>query len=314
VNAEAIGLDVGGTKTAALRISPAGEPLARSVVPTHAEDPEASMAAAERAVADVLGPAVRGIGVGAAGLIDTRSGTILTSPNFVWRQVPLGPRLAERFGLPVTVDNDATVAAWGEARLGASRGFDDSLFVGVGTGIGGGIVIDGRIVRGAHGFAGEIGHVIVDPSGPACGCGNRGCWEQVASGQAIERAAARAIAEDPGSTLATLADGDPQRGTGEVVVEAARDGDPIAVAILTEIGRRLGEGIAGFVNVLDPQIVVVGGGVAAAGDVLLEPARRACLAAIEGADVRPEVPIVPAALGSDAGAIGAGLLAIEAAG
>ena len=312
MSAEAIGLDVGGTKTAALRITSEGEPLARSIQPTHADDPEASMAAAERVVTDVIGPEVGAIGVGAAGLIDARTGTILTSPNFAWRKVPIGPRLAERFGLPVSVDNDATVAGWGEARLGASRGYDQSLFVGVGTGIGGGIVIEGRIVRGAHGFAGEIGHVIVEPDGPPCGCGNRGCWEQVASGQAIERAAARAIADDPGSTLSQLADRDPRRATGQLVVEAARDGDDVAVGILAEVGRRLGQGIAGFVNVLDPEIVVVGGGVAAAGEALLGPARAAYADAVEGSDVRPEVPIVAAALGSDAGAIGAGLLAIEA--
>ena len=196
--------------------------------------------------------------------------------------------------------------------LGASRGYENSLFVGVGTGIGGGIVIGGRIVRGAHGLAGEIGHVIVEPGGPPCGCGNRGCWEQVASGLAIERAGGRAAQDHPSSKIARLADGDPGRVTGELVTEAARAGDAVAVRIVAEVGRRLGEGVAGLVNILDPEIVVIGGGASEAGEILLAPLRTAFTASLEGADVRPEVPIVPASLGNDAGAIGAALLALEA--
>jgi glucokinase len=152
----------------------------------------------------------------------------------------------------------------------------------------------------------------VEPGGPQCGCGNRGCWEQVASGVAIARAGGRAVSDEPGSPIARLAGGDPRRATGELVTEAARDGDAAAVEILTTVARRLGEGIAGLVNVLDPEVVVLGGGVGEAGDLLLGPLREAYLAAVEGADVRPEVPIVPARLGNDAGAIGAALLALEA--
>jgi glucokinase len=254
------------------------------------------------------------VGIGAAGLIDVRRGVLLSSPNLAWREVPLRERIRERFGLPVTVDNDATAGAWAESRVGASRDHEDSLFVGVGTGIGGGIVAGGRLIRGAYGLAGEIGHVIVEPDGPRCGCGNRGCWEQVASGLAISRAGRRAVEEHPDSAIARLAEGDPLRATGELVTSAAREGDGVAVRILSEVGRRLGEGVAGLVNVLDPEIVVVGGGAAAAGELLLGAARHAFQEAVEGADVRPEVPIVPAALGNDAGAIGAALLAIEAAG
>jgi glucokinase len=307
-----IGVDVGGTKTAAIRLSGDGEILDRSTLPTGADDPAASLAAVGDAVENVMDGSVRAIGVGAAGLIDVRSGTIVFSPNFTWRQVPIAARLSERFGLPVTIDNDATAGAWAEARLGASRGSDESLFVGVGTGIGGGIVTGGRLLRGAHGFAGEIGHVIVVPDGPECGCGNRGCWEQVASGQALEREGARVIAEDPGSAFAALAEGDAAKVTGELVAAAARDGDPIAAGIVREIGRRLGEGIAGLVNVLDPDLVVVGGGVAEIGDPVFDPLREAYHDSVEGRRDRPDVPIVPAALGNDAGAIGAAMIAREA--
>ena len=279
--------------------------------PTPATDQTAALPAIQAAAAEVIEDGVAAIGVGMAGLVDIHSGTLLSTPNLVWRNLPLADGLAT-FGLPVTVNNDATAAAWAESRLGASRGYEDSLFVGVGTGIGGGIVAGGRLLRGAHGLAGEIGHVIVEPDGPQCGCGNRGCWEQVASGLAIARAGRRAVTDEPDSAIARLAGGDPRRATGESVTKAAQGGDEVAIAILATVGRRLGEGVAGLVNVLDPEVVVIGGGVGEAGDVLLGPLRDAFMASVEGADVRPEVPIVPAQLGNDAGAIGAALLALDA--
>ena len=222
-----------------------------------------------------------------AGLVDARTGVLLTTPNLVWRNLPLEAQLHTAFSLPVSVENDATAAAWAERSLGASRDYEDSLFVGVGTGIGGGVVMGGRVVRGAHGLAGEIGHVIVEPDGPVCGCGNRGCWEQVASGLAIARAGARTVAEDPGGAIGSLVGGDPRRVTGEVVSQAARDGDVAATALLAQVGRRLGEGVAGLVNVLDPEIVVIGGGASEAGELLLAPLRAAFVDSLEGADVRP---------------------------
>jgi glucokinase len=308
----AVGIDVGGTKIAALRLSSDGSVDTAKVFPTPASDQEAALPAIEAAVAAVMDRDVVAIGIGMAGLIDVRRGVLLMTPNLVWRDIPLGEHVRTTFDVPVTVDNDATAAAWAESRLGASRGHDDSLFVGVGTGIGGGIVAGGRIVRGAHGLAGEIGHVIVEQGGPLCGCGNRGCWEQVASGLAIARAGAGVVEDHPNSAIARLADGDPERVTGELVTEAARTGDAVAGRILTEVGRRLGEGVAGLANILDPEIVVIGGGASEAGEVLLAPLRTAFTASLEGADVRPDVPIVPASLGNDAGAIGAGLLALDA--
>ena len=310
----AIGVDVGGTKTEALRVTDAGQIEARSRLPTPAKDQAATLGTIEQVVEDVLTDDVVAVGMGAAGLVDVSTGVLLAAPNIAWRNVPLRERIAGRFDRPVTVDNDATAAAWAEHLLGAGRGYRHLLFVGVGTGIGGGIVIDGRLTRGAHGLAGEIGHIIVEPGGPVCGCGNRGCWEQVAGGHALARAGARAVLDDPESEIAKLARGDPARATGELVARAAAAGDGAAVAIVAEVGHRLGEGIAGLVNVLDPEAVVVGGGVSELGAPLLDPIRERFLEAVEFAAVRPEVTIVAAALGNDAGAIGAAMLALEAAG
>jgi glucokinase len=309
--AQAIGIDVGGTKTAALRVAADGSILARETLPTPAEDTGATLETIVRAARAVLSSHVRAVGIGAAGLVERATGRLTFAPNIAWRDVPLVQHLRDALTLPVLAENDATAAAWGEHRLGSGRGHDDLLLVTVGTGIGGGIVGDGRLFRGAHGFAAEIGHVIVEPDGPPCGCGNRGCWEQVASGHAIAREGREAVRLDPGSALGRLAGGDPARVTGQVVTSAAHDGDETAMGILARVGRRLGEGIAGLVNVLDPEIVVVGGGAIKAGDLLLEPARSAFLDAVEGPGHRPPVPIVEAALGNDAGAIGAAILALE---
>ena len=185
------------------------------------------------------------------------------------------------------------------------------LLVTVGTGIGGGIVAGGKLFRGAHGFAAEIGHIIVEPGGPECGCGNRGCWEQVAAGRAIDRLGRAAAMDHPGSLMVSLAGGDPARVSGSLVTEAARQGDDVALGVLAEVGRRLGEGIAGLVNVLDPDVVVVGGGAGVAGDLLLDPARAAFRDNVEGREHRPEVAILAAQLGNDAGAVGAAALALE---
>jgi glucokinase len=198
--------------------------------------------------------------------------------------------------------------------LGAGRGFTDMLLVTVGTGIGGGIVSGGRLVRGAHGFGGEIGHIIVEPEGPLCGCGNHGCWEQVASGRAIGRLGREAAAQHPESILTELAGGDPEQVLGVTVTDAAGRGDKVAKGVLQEVGRRLGEGMAGLVNVLDPDVVVVGGGAVEAGELLLGPAREAFDRSIEGAGHRPPVPVIAALMGNEAGAVGAAMLALDEAG
>jgi glucokinase len=180
---------------------------------------------------------------------------------------------AQALGLPVQLDNDANVAAYGEYRFGAGRGYRLVLLVTVGTGLGGGIVSDGRLVRGANGFAAEVGHVVLQPDGLPCGCGNAGCWEQMASGTAIGRLAARRLASGPTRSHRAHDRGDPEAATGRSVPGGAR-GDASARRILAEVGRWLGIGLAGLANILDRGVIVAGGGTAAAGDLLLEPARQ----------------------------------------
>ncbi|HJV03754.1 MAG TPA: ROK family protein [Actinomycetota bacterium] len=307
----AIGIDVGGTKIVGLLVDEGGAVLERVERDTPPDDADATVEELRRLAAD-LDDGAEALGLGMAGMLDFERGVILSSPNLPWANgLPIRDRIAALVDLPCLVDNDANVAAWGEFRFGAARRYERAmLMVTVGTGIGGGIIADGRLYRGAHGFAGEIGHIIVEPDGPRCGCGNRGCWEQVASGRALDRLGAAAAARDRTIEIARLAGGNPV--TGRYVADAARAGDAIAVGIFEEVGRRLGEGIAGLVNVLDTEAVVVGGGVAEEGDLILDPARRAFLDAVEASGDRPEVPILQAALGNDAGAIGAADLALEA--
>jgi glucokinase len=310
----AIGVDAGGTKVEGLLVDVERDDpiLDRRRVETPAMDAEAAASAMVAVARDLMAGRndVVALGVGAAGMVSVE-GVMRFAPNVAWREFPLRDRVERGIGLPTIVDNDANVAAWGEFRFGAGRGTTDMLLVTVGTGIGGGIISGGRLYRGAHGFAAEIGHIIVEPDGPRCGCGNLGCWEQVASGRAIDRLGRRAAAEHPESPLARLVSTHPEELVGPAVTAAAGVGDAVAIDVLAEVGRRLGEGIAGLVNVLDPDAVVVGGGVVEAGDLILEPARRAFADAVEGWSHRPEVPILPAALGNDAGAVGAADLALR---
>jgi glucokinase len=308
----AIGIDVGGTRARGLLMAEEGTVLDRQLRDTPAEDVEATMETiysvteALRARGDA-----EAVGIGAAGMVDFQAGAMRFAPNLAWKEVPIRDLVIERTGLPAVVDNDANVAAWGEFRFGAGRGYRHLLVVTVGTGIGGGIVADGRLFRGSHGFAAEIGHIIVQPGGPLCGCGNRGCWEQVASGRALARMGEDVADLDPDSRIASLAG--ERRVTGHVVAAAAGEGDPRALEIFAEVGRRLGQGIAALVNVLDPEAVVVGGGVAEEGDIILGPARAAFAETVEAPDHRPEVPILAASMGTEAGAIGAAALALDQA-
>jgi glucokinase len=216
--------------------------------------------------------------------------------------------LHERTGLPTVVDNDANAAAWAEARFGAGAGGGDLVLVTVGTGIGGGLVLDGRLYHGAQGFAGELGHLIVAPDGDRCACGNRGCLEAMASGSTLGRLGREAAAADPGGRLAALAAGAPV--TGEVVFAAALEGDRVALSLFERIGHWLGVGIASLVTIFDPDLVVVGGGVAATGDLLLAPARASFDRYVHGRRHRELPPIVPTRLGGDAGLVGAASLAL----
>lgn len=309
-----IGVDVGGTKIAAAVVDAGGGIVARRQVPTESDEP-ASIAAALLKVAREMkaaAPAAAAVGVGAAGLVDVKRGVILGAPNIAYRNVPVRDSLSDRLGLPVIVDNDANVAALAEATHGAGRGAGDQIMITVGTGIGGGIIIGGRIYRGHYGVGAELGHIVIDPDGPVCGCGNRGCWEAVASGNAIGRLARQRVEGGAGADLLAAVGGDLDAITGEVVGEAAVAGSAFARDVVASIGRLLGIGLASIVNIFDPEVIVIGGGAAAGtGELLLAPAREAMLAHVLGPSWRTPVRIVPAALGNDAGVVGAGALARE---
>ncbi len=216
--------------------------------------------------------------------------------------------LAGRLGVPVVVDNDATCATLAEWQVGAAAGASDVVLVAVGTGIGAGLVVGGQLVRGRHGFAGEAGHLTLDPAGPPCRCGRRGCWEQYASGGALHRLAAEAAAAGRLPAAVAQAGGDPAAVYGEHVVAAAAAGDPASAALLDQVGRWFGRGLGLIATLLDPEVVVVGGGLAAGAPSLLHPARRALAEDLPGQPPRPAVEVRPAQLGPQAGAIGAALL------
>ena len=311
VEPRAIGIDIGGTKIAAGVVAEDGRILQRVRVPTPPDDELATLAALHAVVDELLArdPRVEAIGVGAAGLVERPGANARWAPHNTYRRLELRRLLHERTGLPTSVDNDANAAAWAEARFGAGAVSDDLVVVNVGTGIGGGLVLDGRLYHGEHGFAGELGHLIVDPDGDRCDCGNRGCLEAMASGSTLGRLGREAAAADPGGRLAALAGG-PHLVTGEVVFAAAAEGDKAALALFERVGHWLGVGIASLVTIFDPDLVVVGGGVAATGDLLLAPARASFERYVHARDQRDLPPVVPARLGADAGLVGAATLAL----
>ncbi|HEX5586791.1 MAG TPA: ROK family protein [Acidimicrobiia bacterium] len=254
-------------------------------------------------------PDARVLGVGAAGMID-HDGVIHYSPNVpAFLAAPVRERLVDALAMPVIVDNDANVAALGELEHGAARGCRDVLVVTLGTGVGGGIVCGGQLLRGAHGFAGEVGHFQIDPHGPRCACGEPGHWEALASGNALGALGRARAAAGVAPSVLELAGGDAGDVTGEHVGAAARAGAADAVAIVAEYAHQVALGLVGLVNVFDSELVVVSGGLVELGDLLLDPIRTAFAGHLEGAGHRPEVPIVPAALGDDAGMVGAAVLA-----
>jgi glucokinase len=254
---------------------------------------------------------VAGVGIGVPGLVDRR-GTLRFAPNLPGVvELPVGAAMAEATGLPVQVDNDATCALWAEHRSGSARSSEDAVLVTLGTGIGGGILADGRLVRGASGFAGEIGHMVVEAQGRMCGCGRRGCWERYASGSALSISAREAARAGRAPRLLALAGGDVEAVAGAHVTAAATEGDVAARAIVEDFAEWVAVGLASLVHVLDVDRCVVGGGLVEAGEVLFGPVRRAFHDRLVAPDHRPGVQVVPARLGERAGAIGAALLARE---
>ena len=307
----AIGVDIGGTKVAAGIVDDEGNVLVRARRRTPSRDPEH--------LVDVVVEIVRqlrsehdtdAIGIGAAGYIDADRSTVLFAPNLSWRNTPLRAEISERLDTRVIIENDANAAAWGEFRFGAGEQHPDLVVITVGTGIGGGLIINGDLYRGHFGIGGEPGHMRVVPGGRQCGCGNLGCWEQYASGTALVRAAREVATErrDDARRLLQIA-GDVDAIDGPVVMRAAQEGDPAALDCFDEIGRWLGQGLADIAAVLDPGRFVVGGGVAEAGELLLGPARDTFAVSLSGRGHRPVADVVPATLGADAGIIGAADLA-----
>lgn len=309
----AIGVDIGGTKVLGGLVDTDGRVLAQARRDTPADDVGKTLDFIVEVIAELAaGRDVAVVGIGAAGWIDRARSRVLYAPNLAWRSEPLQQRIAERISLPIVVENDGNAAAWAEFRYGAARDAAESMaLVTVGTGIGGGLVTDGRLVRGAHGMAAEMGHARVVADGLDCGCGRRGCLEQYASGTALARYARDAARYDPGTAgrLLDLAGGSVDAITGPMVTKAAREGDPASRAAFAEMGRWLGSGLADLVHLLDPEMIVIGGGVIEAGELLLAPTRAAFVDQLAARGLLPVAPVVPAQMGNAAGVVGAADLA-----
>ena len=308
-----IGLDAGGTKLLGASLDE-GLELGPRVRHTWAgEGRDATLEVIARAVEDIRAQAgdVEAVGLGVPSLVDWDDGVSRWSNHLPLDDLPLRDLMTERLGLPVVVDNDGNLAVLAEHREGAARDCRNAVFLAMGTGIGGGLVLDGKVYRGSHGYAGEFGHMVVDHDGADCpgACPGRGCLEALASGRAIGVAGERVARDAPDSALGRrLAESGAV--LGQVVTELAHEGDDAARAVLADVGRRLGAGLTGIVNALDPDVVVIGGGAVTAGDLLLDPAREV-VAARALPPVARAVRIVPAQFGEEAGLLGAGLLARE---
>lgn len=309
-----VGIDIGGTKVMAGVVDADGQILEK----VRAETPEKSKS--PKVVEDTIAELVldlsdrhdvHAVGIGAAGWVDADRSRVLFAPHLAWRDEPLKDALTARLAVPVMVDNDANTAAWGEWRFGAGRGEDHLVMITLGTGIGGSILENGQVKRGKYGVAGEFGHMQVVPGGHRCPCGNRGCWEQYSSGNALVREARElAAAESPVAYgIIDRVGGQIPEIDGPLITELARDGDAMCVELFQEIGAWLGVGIANLAAALDPSCFVIGGGVSAADELLIDPARDAFRRQLTGRGYRPEARIVQAQLGPEAGLVGAADLA-----
>ena len=309
----AIGIDVGGTKVLGGVVDDAGKVLTTA----RKDTPRQGGSALTQTIAEVAKEllqqySVSCVGVSAAGFVSSDRKTMLATPNIAdWNGVDLDNQLTKLIGLPVVIENDANAAAWGEAKFGAGKNQDHMMMLTVGTGIGGGIVVNGDLYRGAFGIAAEFGHMRVVPDGHICGCGARGCFEQYASGNALLRHAREAINASPeiARNLLSRGDGTVAGLTGQVITEAARDGDPVALAAFNTTGQWLGAGIASLSVLLDPACVVIGGGVIDAGEILLKPTRESLERTMPFAGKHPYPKVIAAQLGNEAGLVGVADLA-----
>jgi len=308
-----IGVDVGGTKVLGGVVDESGNVLKTA----RRDTPREGGSSLNQAISDVarelmLDYPVQSIGVSAAGFVSSDRKTMLATPNIAgWNGVNLDDELTRLIGVSVVIENDANAAAWGEAKFGAGIGMKNVLMLTVGTGIGGGIIADGVLHRGAFGIAAEIGHIRVVPDGLLCGCGARGCFEQYGSGTALMRHARELIAEDPASAKELLSrdNGTIEGLSGNSITEAAREGDSVALAAFARTGDWLGAGIASLSVVLDPECVIIGGGVVDAGDILLKPIREGVARYMPFAGKHPYPEIIAATLGTEAGLVGVADLA-----
>ncbi len=306
-----IGVDLGGTKVLAgavdahLRVHHRAYRLSRPAAALQ------SIVDAVEEAREAIQDDVRAVGLGIPCVVDPASGVAMACNHLPLVDMPVRDLMAERLGVPVVVDNDANAALVAEARFGAAAGAGDVVMLTIGTGVGGGLLVGGRVVRGVSGAAAELGHVVIDEDGPPCpgNCPNRGCVESLVSGPALAREGRRAAEEEPGSALGrALAAG--REVTGPLVTELAHDGDEAARRVLRSLGEHLGVAVAGFVNIFNPEVVVVGGGLVAAGELLLEPAREQ-VAERALVPARDQVRIVPAHFGDESGMLGAAALALE---
>lgn len=307
-----IGIDVGGTKIAGGVIDSAGSVLKRERVESPSDNREQIVAAVVSLCRNLMTEFdVTSVGISSAGLINRARDQIVFSPNLDMTGSKIGEQVAAEIQLPVLLENDANCAAWGEFKYGAGVGFSNVVMLTVGTGLGSGIIVDKKLVIGGFGMAAESGHMVIKPEGQLCGCGQRGCLEQYASGQALTRNARSFVASgSPGAaTLLKACSGDPTALTGPMVTAAAAEGDPASISILAEAGKWLGYGMAAIAAILDPEVFVVGGGGGDAGDLILQPAREAFEQRLTARDHRPIAQIVSAKLGNDAGMIGVADLA-----
>jgi glucokinase len=309
-----LGIDIGGTNLVVGSVAEDGSAVVGTASePTHSEAGATDVVdrlvgLAERAIAstrrEAPGAEILGVGVGAPGPLDTKRGIVLLTPNLGWVNMPLRQLIHDRLGLPAALDNDANCAVLGEWWVGAARGARHAIGITIGTGIGGGLIIDGRLYHGASDVAGEIGHTTIDTEGRRCKCGNYGCLEAYASGPNIALRAVEELEAGAESRLRALVDGDLEKVTAQTVYQAAADGDELALEVVNDTAKFLGVGIGNLLNVYNPEVVVVCGGVTLAGDHLFEPLRRE----VARRAFKPAVTacrIVPGELSGTAGVYGA---------
>ena len=303
----AIGIDIGGTKIAGALVDENGSIVRELRVPTPANDTKALTQAVASLINDLAeGQDVVGAGIAAAGFIDADQANIVYAPNLSWRNEPFKANVEALVSVPVILENDANAAGWAEYRFGAGRGYRHMVMLTIGTGVGGAVIADAHMLRGGFGIAGELGHIRLVPDGRLCGCGQHGCLESYGSGSALLRSA-RELAASSDSLGQRLRELEQENGqlTGTEVYQAIVEGDAGALHLLRELGSWIGQAIGSLVAVLDPEIVVIGGGVSAAGDLLLNPIREAYLAHLPARGFRPELKIAAAEFVNDAGVVGA---------